>query len=207
MNKNMRIWPMEADGDCIWFSDRLIGGLYQYHILDKKVECEISPLKLYYRNVFRINGIVCWKEFIILCPFYLNYPVIVFSKKEKSMKSVFIRGTENNTRLDCAKRIENILYLNMFNSYIAVWLINLDELCDLKTKEIIPKMIPYPDSCLHTVWFAKYFDEGIYLPDYQRKTIYKIEKEKILKINAKIPKNIFTIYFYYSELWIIPEDG
>ena len=203
----MAVWPIEVDGNCIWFSDELIGGLYEYHKLSKKVKCIISPINLYEYNIFRINGIVCWREFIIVCPFFLSCPIIVYSKENKTLKAVHIRGIEKYTMLDCAKKIENTLYLNMYYSDIAVYMLNFDKLCDSQTKEIFPEMISYPDNCLHTVWFAKCFNNIICLPDNGGKKIYCVKEKEISTINLKVPKDIFTINFYQSELWVISIDG
>lgn len=142
--------------------------------------------------------------------FYVHFfelPYYCIFKKKKELKPVYIQGIEEGITLDGARKIENTLYLNMYYSYVAVYMSDLNELCNSQTKEIIPGIVTYPDNCYHTVWFAKCFGNTIYPPENGGRNIYKVEKKKISCINLEIPKNIFTICFYQSELWIISIDG
>lgn len=207
MEKNIKIWPIEIDNEWVWFSDALIGGLYRCHRFNGEVKCEITPIELHKKNIFRLSGIVSWNDYVILCPFFINCPIVVFSKETKCIKWVYVCGVGKYTSLDGARIIENKLYLNMYHSNIAVLIFCLDKLCNPQIKEITPIMLHYPDNCIHTVWFAKSYEDILYLPDQDKKIIYKVEKGEISSIIAEIPQTIFTIYCYQSELWIISIDG
>lgn len=206
-NNNIRIWPIEIDENYIWFSDVLTGGLYRCYKNFEKVKCEIYPTDLSRYGVFRIGAIVSWKKYIILCPQEINNFVLVFSKETKKLKKVFIIYEEKNIYLDGARTIENCLYLNFYRSNMAVIIIGLDELCNYNTKEIIPQIIPYPNNAVYTTWCAKCCDKVIYLPIYNEKIIFKIKQNKICPIIAEIPQNIFTLYIYNSEIWILAVGG
>lgn len=208
--KNVRVWTIENDDNWVWFSDGLTGGLYRYHRLTGETKCEIDPVDLYKQNIFRIAGIVCWKEYVVLCPLSVRQPIAVFSKLTGRVKTVPIFGIEKYTHLgnlDGAREINNVLYLNLYRSKVAVLAIELDKLCDFQVKEILPRIICYSDNNVHTVWLAKCFANTIYLPVQEEKIIYKVKNNEITYMNAEIPKNIFTICFYESEIWVLSDDG
>lgn len=208
MNKNIRSWPVEMEENSFWFSDTLLGGLYRHYILTGETKCEINPTNLYSQGVFRIGGIVCWGEYVIICPLYTCGFIVVFSKQTRKIKKVVIDiKVEKYTLLEGARRIGSDLYLNLYRSNIAALIIELKELCSAKIKKINPQLILYPNSTIHTEWYAKCFQNAIYLPAYNEKIIYKVENKKISSINIQVPKNIFTICFYMSEIWGLSVDG
>lgn len=206
--KNIRAWPVEIDKDWIWFSDNLVGGLYRYHIPTGETRCEINPVSLYDQGVFRVGGIVSWEEYVIICPLYVGDPIIVFSKQTKSLKNISINlNIKEYAHFDSARKIGSRLYLNLYRSSIAALVMEMEELCSTKIKTIIPQMILYPHKKICTTWWSKYFKNTIYFPVYGEKKIYKIENEKISCLNAQIPENIYTIYFYKSEIWVLSIAG
>lgn len=207
-DKNIRAWPVELDKDWIWFSDNLVGGLYRYHIPTGETRCEIHPISLYDQGIFRIGGIVSWKGYVIICPLYVEDPVVVFSKQTKSLKKISINlKIKEYAHFDSARKIGSRLYLNLYRSSIAALVMEMEELCNVKIKTIIPRKILYPHNKICTAWWSKCYKNTIYFPVYGEKKIYKVENDQISCLSAQIPENIYTIYFYKSEIWVLSIAG
>lgn len=205
--KNIRIWPVEIEKDWIWFSDVFLGGLYRYNLLTKEIVCEIQPATLYHLNIFRVGGIIFWKEYVIICPVYVCDPIAIYCRQTGKLNTVNIAAIEEKLYLDRAIKINGYLYLNVYCSNIAVIIIKMDKLDDNMGKDIIPKILFYPDNKPHIVWFAKYYYGAIYLPACDEKIIYKLENNKISTIVVDIPQNILTMCFYKKEAWIVSSSG
>ncbi|SDH92325.1 hypothetical protein SAMN05421493_105153 [Pseudobutyrivibrio sp. 49] len=199
MKKNIRevhAWPIERNEEYIFFSDRVVGGLYYLKGISEKVKCEITPVELKRIGITMVNSICFFEENIILIPGYLYEPVALYNFKRKSFELIDPLSKKTDTS-EKGFVCESKLIIVTHSSNVAIYEIDLLGGAVQRHK--------YSDGRIHKSWLPFIFGGDIFIPGTDEKKLWKYSSGELYMYDIPINEKIMSIIpdeIEKEKLWL-----